>query len=837
MTQVPIDERILLRNRALEFYSYDGLIRNVGSERLVYIALLKELIDNALDAEARSIEISLKETENQITISVANDGETFLGKAIYKAFTSFDSFTSTKFRKLLSRGSLGNALKVVSGAPIALAEKFQQSKPETLLTISTQEGSFKVTRPERLADSDPIVEPTGGKSSKTEITLSVHYRPSKEHYDLGVYTRFLLVPGYFLFNPWVKFDFSATRNEVDVRYESNALEPTHKLKRPSIHWYSLADLESLVRELAESIHREGPLTVRNLVSDFRGLSAPESQITVLQSAEVEDISLLDLNGDHEKIQRLYLAMKSTTTPPPADLLEYLGKERICKTLNEIFPGEPLEQFFYEKSRKTVTIDDYQVPYVIEVAVAKLQGSRLYQFYGLNYSPFLMEFPWHQSAASGIFSDISWEWKPKKGQKGKAESYSEFLEQFHLKQGEGAVIIVHILCPNLKVRNLAKSKYDFSPLSDDLVQLLYRCCKNYEKARAPKGTAAIVLLIEELVRRQQLLNELGHIPQEEWTTQQAIYYKIRTRMGGNVGMKRKNFIKAILRECSRLGEDRSYRETLGIKAAVRAQFFHRGREEPVAFDTIGTLSEKGSDLLLIEKEGVAEILEPYARHYGVAILNTRGFAVEYAKRIVNTAKTKRANVFLLTDWDIQGLWMGKKLPQFQRIGINHEIIRLAGEFCDPPRDLTRADVEETYLPDEKHLRSVLLSEEELAEVTKTRVEIDAVLAEVGPRALWEAIKKTMTATKVRDLTRSIEPQVRLPDYLAEPLEIIQRISQELGNPLLRKRLKRLQNWRGKFREIEELEKQIEEDVKMDLSRKRKLRQIAPLLSKAAKLLES
>ena len=59
----------------------------------------------------------------------------------------------------------------------------------------------------------------------------------------------------------------------------------------------------------------------------------------------------------------------------------------------------------------------------------------------------------------------------------------------------------------------------------------------------------------------------------------------------------------------------YREKLGIKAADRAQPFFPGRENPVSFDSIEALSENGSDVLLIEKEGVADVLEPFARRCG------------------------------------------------------------------------------------------------------------------------------------------------------------------------------------------------------------------------------
>ena len=46
MDSIPIENRMLKRSKALDIYSYDGLIKNVASERLLYISVIKELIDN-----------------------------------------------------------------------------------------------------------------------------------------------------------------------------------------------------------------------------------------------------------------------------------------------------------------------------------------------------------------------------------------------------------------------------------------------------------------------------------------------------------------------------------------------------------------------------------------------------------------------------------------------------------------------------------------------------------------------------------------------------------------------------------------------------------------------
>lgn len=843
MDSIPIEERQLKRSRASEFYSYEGLTRNVVSEWLLYITVIKELIDNALDAKAQRINISLKEETDSLLLTILSD-TMFTRNAISTTFASFDSFTSTKFRKLPTRGTLGNALKVICGAPYALAYKYNQNSPEILLTIRTPEGLHKILSPKNIGDTDPVLEfseesMSPRTSPKTEIAIKLPYVTSEKliHYPPLSYTQNYLIPGYFVFNPWVKFELTKGHESPLAEYTPLGIAKRYEVTRPSIHWYRLDDFTRWIRELAETIPRDGKVSLRDFVSKFKGFSASDSQQSVLHSLGIENDSLQSLANDNERIENLYKVMKSKSTPPEPETLGHLGKEVIYAALKQIFPNIS-ESISYQCCRKIAEEGDHQIPYVVEAAVVRVDSPYLYQFYGMNNSPFLLSAPWLPVKADDLFGGITWEWKPKKGPTGKAESYSDFLKQFHLNEKEGAVIVIHMICPNLSVENYAKSKYNFAPLASDLVQVMYDVCSRYSKTRIEPNRAEVarMLLKKELQRRKGLLDTHGSIPQGEWTTQQAIYYKIRSAMNGNIGMKRKSFIKAILTECAEFG-DRSWRERLGIKAAVRAQFFHRGTEYPVSFDSIEALSQKGSDLLLIEKEGVAEILEPYARKRGVAVLNTRGFAVEYAKRIMEDAKSQRGNVFLLTDWDLQGLFMGKNLPLFRRIGINDSIIELAGGFCTPPRKLVRTDVEEDYTPNEDDLQSRKLTDEERSEVAKTRVEIDALLAAVGPKALWKAIEATISGlVKVRDLTRSIEPKIRPPDSIAKPINRIQKAIDEMGKPVLEKKLNPLHEWRKDFTDVEKLEGRIQHDITLTLSRKRKLRHVAVLLSKAAKLLE-
>ena len=76
-------------------------------------------------------------------------------------------------------------------------------------------------------------------------------------------------------------------------------------------------------------------------------------------------------------------------------------------------------------------------------------------------------------------------------------------------------------------------------------------------------------------------------------------------------------------------------------------YFKGRSYDVGIDDLDLLMKKGTDLLIIEKEGVAEVLAPFAETYGIALLNTRGFLTDYAKRL---SELTESNIAILTDLD-------------------------------------------------------------------------------------------------------------------------------------------------------------------------------------------
>ena len=76
-----------------------------------------------------------------------------------------------------------------------------------------------------------------------------------------------------------------------------------------------------------------------------------------------------------------------------------------------------------------------------------------------------------------------------------------------------------------------------------------------------------------------------------------------------------------------------REHLGIEAGGRADLLYDGETYPITLHNIEELAKKGVAFIIIEKEGIAKGLAPFAENYAVAIVNTRGIFVEAVKDLI------------------------------------------------------------------------------------------------------------------------------------------------------------------------------------------------------------
>jgi hypothetical protein len=194
-----------------------------------------------------------------------------------------------------------------------------------------------------------------------------------------------------------------------------------------------------------------------------------------------------------------------------------------------------------------------------------------------------------------------------------------------------------------------------------------------------------------------------------------------------------------------------RLSMGLVTGARASMYFDGSWHSVSFDAIHSLAENGTDILFIEKADIAEVLTPYAKKYGVALVNTIGFLTEYAKDLMKAAKRSGANVAMLTDYEDYGLSIVAKAMEeatIPRIGIDEETFRRFGLDRDRLSVSSKRRLKNfNYLNYFEHLDKDFLR--------TRRVEIDAVLAAVGNERFWEYImEKLIELSPTRDYNRAI-----------------------------------------------------------------------------------
>jgi hypothetical protein len=271
----------------------------------------------------------------------------------------------------------------------------------------------------------------------------------------------------------------------------------------------------------------------------------------------------------------------------------------------------------------------------------------------------------------------------------------------------------------------------------------------------KLTRELILKRQEQVRENPTVKELDRL------TLSTIWYRVRKQLydlkvfDGESRIPKStrktvqnDYIKDI---CKQLGVKRA---ELGIYAADRAQLYYRDDIHNVSLDSINDLVRKGTDVLIIEKEGIAEVLQPFATKVGIAILNPRGFLTEnaddYSQLVLEKLEGK--NVATLNDFDASGVCIAKKAKGIISLGVDLELVSELG--------LQTSQVEEDYNGSSsdhyKWLKANYPDYEHLEYLKHKRVEIDSINAVVGAKQLWEAmLARLKEAFPNRDYNRALD----------------------------------------------------------------------------------
>jgi len=373
---------------------------------------------------------------------------------------------------------------------------------------------------------------------------------------------------------------------------------------------------------------------------------------------------------------------------------------------------------------------------------------------------------------------------------------------------------------------SKSEIDTSTYFDEYERLVCSILDKFRvKKRGPKRKSDMLEWLEqEIVRRIELHKVNGYIPEEEWTSQQSLWYKSRkwylsTHTGNEPNISRDYFVDSIREICKKYRVSREY---CGIFAAERAMIYFRGRRMGVSLESIEEVFRYGSDLISIEKEGICALLEPLASIYGVAIMNSRGQLVDYAEELIERAKKSGAHVWLITDLDDAGLIMRKNLPSVNCLGVDSAMIKELGDEEGKSYEDFKRELEEGFSP---KYRKALTSEDykllgwdgQSDRSVLKRIEIDSVLAAVGRDRFWNFLLKRMQKTKpVRDITRSLFVDnivnSSIPASIKGAIDDIMATVTGRLRSRVNGELSRYGAWDSGFVKVEDVEREISDNVK-------------------------
>jgi hypothetical protein len=797
----------------LDYFTLAGVCKRTGAtEDELPIFGLKENIDNALDFSEVNfptsddgnpeiyVDVAYNSERNYLIIRVRNSSFElknigFTEERIHAIFDNLDRFHSSK-RNLfkLSRGLQGDALKEEVGIPYALGTKYngkEEGWNEPLIIRNGAEEEFEIRA---------VVDKIKGCSyctitKRTAVTnnnfieIEAHLPYNDSIIDLAQIK--LVLMKYALLNTHITFRFDVVTSvtEHNERWDVTlpatqklSISNTNSKRLTSTYWTDLSTFENLIY----SIEDKSMILYDILVSHFKeGNSLKKEDNLLVPVGQLQQ--QLSKQESEEKIRNIFLRLRGAMGPPidpsilKRDLLPFNLKAReqalIARASQLGFDPKHIKYkakvgYFYSdqhyddhKSEISKSTTETCVPYIIEVGVIHTYSLHYYLLYceGINAAPNHFH----------SFSDgYPLEWTTKSGAKKQAYSIRGLLKECGYSQGDGkpdkerSIVFVNLWCPKLQYTNYGKSHIDLYPFHDDLVDLLSKMCSGGNKRRDDEGNKreAKSLFAEYLLeeRYKKVLKQPDFKNTDSWNTSTPVY-RFRPeleRLGIHVERKYlQSLVKTICDEMPELklvngqfvkiGKMGVKREALGIYEAARAYIYFRGTTYDISFKQLERIKKIAAFILIIEKEGVVDLLTYWADKYGLAICYTKGFLTDNVSEFARLGRKEGAKMAILTDNDFSGWVMSRKVPNITRIGIRIDTLkRLEIPIDEVVEDLPKPKNSKGHrgYRDSKHAAKAeemydegVIPEEDWELLTGgrygRRIEIDNVIAYTGAEKFW------------------------------------------------------------------------------------------------------
>ena len=788
-------------SQTTDYTSIEGIRTKTGidDDRTFGKFIYKELIDNALDfiesntrdfvnsGQSPFVNIEISEEENEIIkIKIKNSSNSnkqfFTKERLDKIFDFQRYFSSKRHQYIIKRGALGDGLKEVLIIPYAFAiENNNESWNYPLIINVSDEKIFKIgiTNLSEIKRSGEIPKPDvkeikfikeeNNNENFTEITV---YIP-KKFSDYNEINQLLI--NYSLFNTHITF-----KNHCCLKSRSTFLKiynATQKIDNwsnyQSIYYYSLPEFERLIYSFE---HKSNSDIANYVQKNFR----EGTNIKI-----VELLEILNSSSDDKKLENIYQRLRKI--PPPKNKNEHLKfpfdsrkrEQAIKDRVKKIF-GIDEEDIEYKKIPGYYPSDENGVefPFILEIVVADspLNDKTLHLNSNINYSHSLTYNPFYNKSREKIFT-----WKNKNTNNIKEEdSLIDILEDCGFshdskkhKRGNGNLVFINLISPKIGYRNQSKTSIHLKPFASSAQEIFnfFKVISYKNKTGLKKGD--IIDELRDLIEdRVQEVKDNPRIKKIGRWTQSTVFYYLRPILLDKGAILGKNTRKYITSKINQVCKEFGFkRHELGIIAAERAQLYFKGESHGVGFTQLEELAKKGTDLLIIEKEGVADVLAPFADEKGIAILNTRGFLTEYAEDLSELAEVEECNIAILTDFDSSGLLISTVLPDVHRIGIDFKTLEKLRLDEKTVEEENKSDDHLTSLKKMDYQIPSPYSETEWNNMidyldSGKRIEIDSVLRVRGNERFWNYIKEELDSVfPNRDYNRAID----IPEYVP-PKEI-------------------------------------------------------------------
>jgi DNA topoisomerase VI subunit B len=435
-------------SRLMEFCRKDELERQTGHPADDWVLVVfKELMDNALDAceEAEVppiIKVAVTTAKDRVKIAIKDNGPGMPASTI-KGITDYSVRTSSREAYVSpTRGAQGNALKTI----LAMAFVLSGQCGETW--IEARGIRHRIRFEVNQLRQEPTVTVSERHSQVVVGTTVTVFWPEVE--DFGYYQREIkqLLVSYAWCNPHL--GLTVVWNGKTIT-ECEATNPTWRKWRPrdatSAHWY---DLQSFVRYAVAHISskRNGKFTVRDFISEFRGMKSTEKQREVLKQfpgAAYRALAQFAGSSKHindERMERLLSALQDATFRVRPELLGVIGKEHLALMME--LEGADLRSFQYQKM---FSDKDAARPYVIEVAFAVHKSAIGDRASKLRVNRRLIQAV-NFSAAVGdnIYVGLAG-----------GEGVSEILVHLRMSSDEPVIVFVHMVAPRVRYLDRGKSR--------------------------------------------------------------------------------------------------------------------------------------------------------------------------------------------------------------------------------------------------------------------------------------------------------------------------------------------------------------------------------------------